>query len=73
MASGFDTYDFVESLRKTGFKKDQAAEIAKGIKKLSEDHLATKTDLKELKYDIYKTLLPLILGQYALLFGLFFR
>ena len=65
--TGFDTYDFVESLRNSGMPKNQAVEVAKAMKKIANDNLATKTDLENLKIDILKWIIPLILGQYALI------
>ncbi len=51
----FDTLDFVESLKASGFNEEQAKGMASAFKKVQESQLqelATKGDLRELKGEL---------------------
>ncbi|GEM_PF-3790041 len=56
-----DTHDFV---------KDHAEAIVGGIKELKLDHVATKEDLLEFKAELFKWLVPLLIGQAGLIAAL---
>jgi len=45
----FDTHSFVKRLRSAGFTEEQAEIFADEQRKLIEDRLATKQDIKELE------------------------
>ena len=48
----FDTLEFVESLKESGFNEEQAKGMSSAIKKAQQSHLdalATKADLRELE------------------------
>jgi len=81
----FDTYDFIESLKSSGLEERQAKAIADNFRKIDVEHVASTNDISGLqtsisrlevkiesvKSDIFKWLIPLILGQYLMIFGLF--
>ena len=51
----FDTLEFVETLKESGFNEEQAKGMATAIKKVQQTHLeslATKADFRELKSDL---------------------
>ena len=45
----FDTYDFIKELSSSGIEQGQAEAIAKGLRKIDLNHVATKEDLIEVK------------------------
>jgi hypothetical protein len=68
-----DTYRFIEKLRASGIAESQAKAIVEGIQELDFSHMATKGDLAELKAEMFKWLIPLMLGQYGLLLALLMK
>lgn len=67
-----DTYNFIERLTSVGIEEKQAKAIAAGLKDLSLENVATKEDILKLeariesiKADIFKWLVPLLVGQIA--------
>lgn len=58
-----DTYQFVTTLKASGVPEGQARAIAEGLRSAELQHVATKEDLLELKIDLFKWLIPLLLGQ----------
>lgn len=50
----FDTYDFIETLEKSGFSQKQAKAVADGLKHVNLDHISTKEDIMLLKEDMHK-------------------
>jgi hypothetical protein len=70
----FDTLKFVERLKAAGVPEAQAKAMAEAQQEaLSESvatHLATKTDLVELKLDVIKWMVGLALAQISLLVGI---
>ena len=69
-----DTYRLVDSLKQKGFNEQQATGIADALAQLDLHQLVTKKDLKAelatLKADFFKWLVPILLGQAALIAGL---
>ncbi|MGC9387039.1 MAG: hypothetical protein ACP5D0_08845 [Hydrogenovibrio sp.] len=48
----FDTHSFVKRLKQVGFSEEQAEVFAEEQKRLIEEQLATKKDLKELELNL---------------------
>ena len=46
----FDTHDFIKKLTTAGMPEAQAEVLAAAQASLLEEHIATKTDLRELEY-----------------------
>ena len=76
----FDTYDFIERLKSSGIEETQAKAIADGLKEIDLEYVASKEDIvtvredmKNLEIRLLKWLIPLFLGQYALLFGILIK
>jgi hypothetical protein len=72
-----DTYQFVENLKRSGMAEAQARALAGELQKLTLEHVATKediaalkADLQQVKADIFKWAVPLLLGQAALIVAL---
>ncbi len=65
-----DTYKFIEKLRSSGIPESQAKAIADGIQEIDLGRVATKEDLLELKADLLKWIVPIMLGQAALIAAL---
>ncbi len=65
-----DTYQFIENLKRSGMPEPQAKALAEAIRKIDLQHVATKADLAELKADLFKWAVPLLLGQAALITAL---
>jgi len=65
-----DTYKFIENLRPSGIPEAQAKAMTRGIQEINLEHVATKEDLLELKADLFKWLVPLLLGQAGLITAL---
>ena len=67
----FDTLKFAERLKAGGFTEQQAKAAAEAFADATSQELVTKADLKaeiaELKADLLKWLVPLLLGQAALI------
>ena len=68
----FDTYDFVQTLKNSGIKEDQAKAIADGLKTLDFNHMASKQDVADLKTasknDLLEQKVDLIIWMIGLLF-----
>lgn len=60
-----DTYEFVENLKRSGMPEGQARTLADNLRKIELEHVATKEDLMQLKVDMLKWAIPLMLGQVA--------
>lgn len=66
-----DRYAFIERLTKAGLAEPQAKAIADGIQNdLDLQRVATKEDLLELKVDLFRWLVPILLGQSGLIVAL---
>lgn len=48
----FDTHSFIKKLKEVGFTEEQAEVFAEEQKRLIEEQLATKKDLKELELNL---------------------
>lgn len=76
MTAPFDTLKFSDRLEAGGFTSEQARTATAAMSEVladadlvtgnDVDHLATKADLSELKADLLKWALPILLGQSAL-------
>ncbi len=64
----FDTYKIVQKLQSKGYSREQAEAFVEAIQEINFADLATKKDLLELKFELLKWVVPLILGLYAVLF-----
>ncbi len=60
-----DTHKFITQLKDAGVEEKQAEAIVNGIKDINLEHVATKEDIAELKADLFKWLIPILLGQIA--------
>lgn len=64
-----DTHKFITQLKEAGVEEKQAEAIVNGIKEINLEHVVTKDDLRiaiaELKADLFKWLIPILLGQIA--------
>ncbi len=68
-----DTHNFITRLKEAGMEEKQAEAIVNGIKDINLEHAATKEDIAELKADLFKWLIPILLGQtavFAVAFGI---
>jgi hypothetical protein len=62
-----DKLAYVDKLKASGISEDQAQAQAGALDAALRDSVATKSDLIELKYELIKWLVPLLLGQAALI------
>ena len=64
-----DTHKFITRLKAAGMEEEQAIAIAEGFKEIDLQTVVTKDDLRiaiaELKADLLKWLIPVLLGQIA--------
>nr|VFK39455.1 MAG: hypothetical protein BECKSD772F_GA0070984_10395 [Candidatus Kentron sp. SD]VFK43680.1 MAG: hypothetical protein BECKSD772E_GA0070983_10289 [Candidatus Kentron sp. SD] len=68
----FDTLKFTRRLIDAGVSRDQAEATADALKEaVSESDLVNKNDLHELKIDLIKWMIGLLIAQTALLVALF--
>lgn len=73
IAIKLDTQKLTKRLKEAGFKASQAEAVVEVLRENGDATeealgiLATKSDLVEVKYDILKWTIPLILGLYALI------
>jgi len=62
-----DTHNFITRLIQAGMVEKQAEAIVDGLKEMDLKNVATKEDVRlaiaELKADIFKWLIPILLGQ----------
>lgn len=69
-----DTHAIVEALLCRDFSKKQAEGVVEAIQSIDLEQMATKADLRteiaDLKADLLKWLVPILLGQSALIVGL---
>jgi hypothetical protein len=76
-----DTYKLITNLKARGFTEEQAQGVTEAINEIDLSHLATKADIaelkaeirttsSELKADIFKWIVPLLLGQAGLITAL---
>ena len=63
----FDTYKIIKHLQEKGFSREQAEGLVEALQEVDVSQLATKRDLLELRYDLLKWLVPLLLGLYGLI------
>jgi len=61
----FDTYRFIARLKDAGLEEKKAEAIVDGLKDINLENVATKQDISELKSDIFKWLIPILLAQIA--------
>jgi len=65
----FDTHNFIARLKAAGIEEKKAVAIADAFKEVSLENVVTKDDLRttiaELKADLFKWLIPILLGQVA--------
>ena len=73
----FDKLEFIECLQKGGFDEKQSRAAADALDRALRDSVATKADIVELRGDIQapetriiKWIMPLLLGQTALIVAL---
>ena len=80
----FDTHQVILALKKRGFSEDQAKGITEALQEINLDGVASKSDIVtlkaefkaeifELKAEIFKWLIPLFIGQYALIIGVLLK
>ena len=62
-----DKLAFVEQLKASGVSEEQARAQVDALDTALRDTVATKSELVELKYELIKWLVPLLLGQAALI------
>lgn len=64
-----DTHNFITHLIAAGMAEKQAEAIVEGIKEINFENVASKGDVRlaiaELKADLFKWLVPLLIGQIA--------
>ena len=65
-----DTYEFVQGLTDSGISEQHAKAIAEGFKKADLEHVATKEDLANLRADIFKWSVPILVAQAGLIVAL---
>jgi hypothetical protein len=63
----FDTLKFVKTLKSSGLSEEQAEAIANAVKDAQETQLVTKLDLVELKMELIKWVIALLLAQAGLI------
>jgi len=66
----FDKLTFVDRLKSGGFTDEQARTHAEALDVALRESVATKSDLRALEVRIVKWLVPLLLGQTALIVAL---
>ena len=69
----FDTHTFVKRLTRAGMPEEQAETVMAALRESREaglSHLATKADLTALEVRMIKWLVPLLLGQAAVIVAL---
>ncbi len=74
----FDTLKFVKRLEEAGMSQKEAEAIAIAQSEAFEEltktkELATKNDLHEMKYDLFKWIVGLAFAQFALLIGILMK
>ncbi len=67
----FDTLKFVKTLKSSGMSEEQAEAIANAVKDAQETQLVTKVDLIELKMELIKWVVALMLAQTGLIIAAF--
>lgn len=71
-AIAFDTLKFTRRLTDAGIPQSQAEATAEALKEaVSESELVTRADIYELKIDLIKWMVGLLIAQTALLVALF--
>jgi predicted nucleic acid-binding Zn-ribbon protein len=50
----FDTYEFIRTLKDSGFAESQAKGIADSIRQVDLNHVATKEDIREVREELRK-------------------
>ncbi len=60
-----DTHNFITRLKEAGMEEKQAEAIINGLKEIDLKQVASKEDIAELKADLFKWLIPILLGQIA--------
>jgi hypothetical protein len=64
-----DTHRLVNELTEYGFTPEQALGVKHAIQEIDLDHVATKSDIDQLRVEIFKWLVPLLVGQVAVFTG----
>jgi hypothetical protein len=69
----FDTHAFIKNLVASGMHEKQAEALSQELKNIDTQNIATKGDIKDLelkieqvKFDLIKWFVPMLLGQAAL-------
>ncbi len=65
-----DTYKLISTLKSRGFTEEQANGIREAIEQIDMSNLATKTDISDLKVEIFKWSVPMLLGQAGVIVAL---
>ena len=65
-----DSHSLVTKLKTKGFSAEQAEGVVEALRELDISELATKTDLKDLRLDLYRYMFGIAVGQTALIVGL---
>jgi hypothetical protein len=60
-----DTYKAILRLKEAGFEEIKAEAIVQSLQDVDLQGFATKQDIAELKADLFKWLIPILLGQVA--------
>lgn len=63
----FDKLAYIDKLKASGIAEDQARAQADALDMALRESVATKSDLVELRYELIKWFVPLLLGQAALI------
>lgn len=71
MTATFDTLQYAKKLQELGFTREQAEGFAELQKNIVNESVATKADLRELKYELLKWMFGIAAGQIALIVALF--
>ena len=66
----FDKPAFIDALKNSGVSEEQARAHASALDSALRDTVATKSDIQELRIDLLKWIVPLLLGQAALVAAL---
>lgn len=65
-----DTHRLVNELESYGFTPKQAEGVKYAIQEIDLNHVATKSDIDRLRAELFKWLVPLLVGQIVLFTGI---
>ena len=60
-----DTHKAISRLKKAGFEENKAEAIIESLQEVDLQGFATKEDILNLEADLFKWLIPILLGQIA--------